>query len=95
MDAKLSDNDIAVFGEVADWMIDGGIWRSYRRAPGNGCDFFEITDAAADGPVFSVGLCGNARYAVVFHRDNGIRFGRTLAEALAHVAFVPSSTDAA
>ncbi len=94
MDAKLSETDIAIFGEVADSMIDGGIWRSYRHAPGNGCDFFEITDAA-DRPAFSVGLCGNARYAVVFHRDNAIRFGRTLAEALAHVAFVPSSTDAA
>ncbi len=95
MDAQLSDKDVMVFAEVAGSMIDAGLWRSYRRAPGNGCDFFEISDNThAAEPAFSVGLCSSGRYAVMFHRDSAIRFGRTLPEALAHVAFVPAANAA-
>lgn len=95
MDAGLTDNDIRTFAEVADAMIAAGLWRDYRRAPGNGCDFFEISTAGGANPAFSVGLSGNGRYAVVLHRDSAIRFGRTFAEALAHIAFVPGAPDTA
>ena len=96
MDGILTDNDVKVFATVADSMITAGLWTGYHRAPGAGCDLFDITDtSAAPNPAFSVGVCTSGRYAVMFHREGSIRFGRTLAEALAHIAYVPANATAA
>ncbi len=85
----LSSRDVRVFTEVAESMIAAGLWRGFRRSATGGCDFFDVTQDEAVDPTLSIGRCMGGRYTVMFHRDGSIRFGRNMAEALAHVAYAP------
>ena len=98
----LTPRDIRVFTEVAESMIAAGLWLGFQRSTSGGCDFFDVADKrevagpdAAATPALSVGRCMGGRYAVMFHRDGSIRFGRNMAEALAHVAYAPADHSAA
>ena len=88
----LTLHDEHLFTRVAYAMVVTGLWHSVMRRKEKSFDYFEI-NCREEQPAYRIGRLATGGY-VVFHLDTGAReLGKSLAEVLRDVAYVPKSLE--
>jgi len=88
----LTVHDEHLFTRVAYAMVVTGLWHSVVRRKEKSFDYFEI-NRRGEQAAYRVGRLSTGGY-VVFHLDTGAReIGKSLAEVLRDVAYVPKSLE--
>ena len=84
----LTAGDEELFGRVAYAMVVVGLWHKIIRRQSGSFDFYEIH--VQDGaPIFRIGRESNGRYVLLKMPSGAVSYGKTFAELLRNIAYVP------
>ncbi len=84
----LTARDEELFGRVAYAMVVVGLWQKTIRRQSGSFDFFEIS--GQDGsPSFRIGRQAGGRYVLLKMPTGAVSYGKTFAELLRNIAYVP------
>ncbi len=88
---RLTVGDEDLFCRIAYAMVVVGLWHKTIRRQTETFDFFEISDQ--DGrPAFRVGRQTGGRYVLLKLPTGAVSYGKTLADLLRSIAYVPECT---
>lgn len=86
----LTADDEELFGRIAYAMVVVGLWQKTIRRQTKSFDFFEIRGQDGE-PAFRIGRQAGGRYVLLKLPTGAVSYGKTLAELLRSIAYVPES----
>jgi len=86
----LTAGDQELFGRIAYAMVVVGLWQKTTRRQTESFDFFEIRGQDGE-PAFRIGRQSGGRYVLLKLPTGAVSYGKTLAELLRSIAYVPES----
>lgn len=84
----LTAGDEELFSRIAYAMVVVGLWQKTTRRNTESFDFFEICGQNGE-PAFRIGRQAGGRYALLKLPTGAVSYGKTLAELLRSIAYVP------